>query len=58
MTGEVVVVSELLLAIMQTWAIASKQEKLTEEQSKEIFLSNFPKFMAESSVPVDPVKKD
>jgi len=55
--SDIAVASELLLALMQAWAIASKNEGLSLEESKQIFNTNLSKFMAESAVPVEEVKK-
>jgi hypothetical protein len=48
---------EVLIAIIQAYFLAAKQQNLGAEQAKVFFLANADRFLAASAQPVEPVKE-
>jgi len=53
----IMVGGEVLIAIIQAYALAAKQQNLGAEQAKAFFLANADRFLAVSAQPVEPVKE-
>jgi hypothetical protein len=49
--------SEVLIGLIQMWMLYQKQQGLSDAEINDSFTSTFTKFMAVSSVPIEPVKK-
>jgi len=53
----VALISEGLLAVIEVWREVQRQKGISEEQIDQAFEDVYPKFMAASEKPVDPVKE-
>jgi len=57
MPGEIALISEGLLAVIEVWREVQRQKGISEDQIDQAFEDVYPTFMKASENPVDPVKE-